>query len=172
MGTVSSAALQAPGPAIRPPGSRNYTCVDSRSGDALYAEGARGDQAGGGVRPDGSEVLWAGLVVCALTQSICSDLQEQHGIRLDPSLMRQVLKFYGELVVPRDQCQRARNHIHALDSSLTVLRLLPQTRAVEDVLSLPDMAQVRLSELYFTGDEVNHASHSMSSVVGVVACVL
>ena len=53
-----------------------------------------------------------------------------------------------------------------------VLRLLPQTRAVEDVLSLPDMAQVRLSELYFTGVEVNHASHSMSSVVRVVACVL
>ena len=81
-------------------GSRNYTCVDSRSGDALYAEGARGDQAGGGVRPDGSEVLWAGLVVCALTQSICSDLQEQHGIRLDPSLMRQASSCACALPVP------------------------------------------------------------------------
>ena len=141
VGAVSSAGLQAPAPAIRPPvsclllpvgssrvfclsalksmvcvrafvcvcpgarggagagalldeilavqGSRNYTCVDSRGGDALYAQGARGEQAGGGGRPDGSEVLWAGLVVCALTHSICSDLQEQHGIRLDPSLMRQ-----------------------------------------------------------------------------------
>jgi hypothetical protein len=56
----------------------------------------RGEGGGGqGARADGSQVLWAGLVVCALTSSICSDLQDHYDIRLHPSLMKQVLKFHG-----------------------------------------------------------------------------
>ena len=89
----------APGPSTRPPGSQNFmggfeSHIDRA--DAQYAQGAPVEGGGGaggrGVRADGSQVLWAGLVVCALTSSICSDLQEHYGIRLDPSLMKQVLK--------------------------------------------------------------------------------
>jgi hypothetical protein len=84
-----------PGPSsTRPPGSQNFVGGFESHGDradARCAQGAPVGRGGGeGVRADGSQVLWAGLVVCALTSSICSDLQEHYDIRLHPSLMKQV----------------------------------------------------------------------------------
>jgi hypothetical protein len=97
------APAPAPGPSTRPPGSRNFVGgfeSHSHRADARFAQGAPvcfsgGGGGGQGARADGSQVLWAGLVVCALTSSICSDLQDHYDIRLHPSLMKQVLKFHG-----------------------------------------------------------------------------
>ena len=58
------------------------------------------------------------------------------------SLMKQVLKFHGELVVPRDLSLDVRSQIDARDSSLTVLRLLPLACALEDTFSLAERAQL------------------------------